>query len=70
MQPMSAYDTTKQIITDTIKEFGGQAHGLDNIIVDRIKDAGLKIEKRANATSAAKQTAKQGETEANSGEGE
>lgn len=45
----SAYDKTKTIIRDTINEFGGNAHNLEEIVVDRIKDNGLKIEHRANA---------------------
>lgn len=47
---MSAYEQTERIITDTINEFGAKAAGLPEIIVDRIKDSGLKIEHRANAT--------------------
>ena len=45
----SAYDKTKTIIRDTLNEFGGSAHNLEEIVVDRIKDNGLKIEHRANA---------------------
>ena len=46
---MSAYKQAEKIIDDTIAEFGGQAVGLATIITDRIKEAGLKIEHRANA---------------------
>lgn len=44
---MTAYDTAQQIIRETIAEFGGQAAGIEMIITDRIKNAGLKIEHRA-----------------------
>lgn len=52
----SAYDKTKTIIRDTITEFGGNAHNLEEIVVDRIKDNGLKIEHRANAKPETKDT--------------
>lgn len=52
----SAYDKTKTIIRDTITEFGGSAHNLEEIVVDRIKDNGLKIEHRANAKPEPKDT--------------
>lgn len=55
----SPYDKTKQIIREAVLEFGGQAQGLDEIIVDRIKDSGLKIEQRANAKKPAANTTKE-----------
>lgn len=61
---MSAYEKTKDVIRDTISEFGGQAHNIEEIIVDRIKEAGLKIEYRANAKPDSKP-----DTEPNEGEG-